>query len=354
MVRANKGEWSELYALLYLLATGKLYAADEDINRIESLYFPILKVLRNEVEGRLEFNIASDREVELYINDRRIKTIKTSDLAEMAKKLLAGIRQGGDRAFEIPPAEEIMREIHCHNVKAPSTDKTDITLQVLDVNTGFSPQCGFSIKSKLGGASTLLNAGLSTNFKYEIIGITDSDMEEINGINTRNKILDRIQRIRSLGRIKYCRACDSRFSRNLVLIDSLMDDIIGEALLYSYSTGEVDCEAIVDKLTENNPLGCDNPIFYKFKFKKLLCSIALGMIPSKPWDGQDQANGGYIIVTESGEVLAYHIYNRDYFEQYLLRNTKFERGSTTRHKYASIYKENNKYYINLNLQIRFK
>ena len=53
-------------------------------------------------------------------------------------------------------------------------------------------------------------------------------------------------------------------------------------------------------------------------------------------------------------MLAYHIYNRDAFESYLLKNTKFEHASTSRHDYAYIFKEGNRYFINLNIQIRFK
>ena len=79
------------------------------------------------------------------------------------------------------------------------------------------------------------------------------------------------------------------------------------------------------------------------------------MMPSKIWNGLDEANGGYIIVKEDGDVVAYHIYNRDAFEAYLLENTKFERGSTSKHDFASIYKDStDQKFINLNLQIRFK
>ena len=53
------------------------------------------------------------------------------------------------------------------------------------------------------------------------------------------------------------------------------------------------------------------------------------MMPSKEWDGQYEANGGYVIVKEDGDVLAYYIYNRGAFETYLLNNTKLERGSTS-------------------------
>jgi len=51
-ITGNKGEWSELYALLKLLSLGKLYAADENINKVESVYFPIIQILRN--PGRLD------------------------------------------------------------------------------------------------------------------------------------------------------------------------------------------------------------------------------------------------------------------------------------------------------------
>lgn len=48
MLTGNKGEWSEIYVLLRLLADGKLYAADDDLQRPENIYFPIVKIIREE------------------------------------------------------------------------------------------------------------------------------------------------------------------------------------------------------------------------------------------------------------------------------------------------------------------
>ena len=39
----NKGEWSELYTFLKLLSQGRIYAANENVEKIADLYYPILK-----------------------------------------------------------------------------------------------------------------------------------------------------------------------------------------------------------------------------------------------------------------------------------------------------------------------
>jgi len=57
---------------------------------------------------------------------------------------------------------------------------------------------------------------------------------------------------------------------------------------------------------------------------------------------------------ENGDVLCYHIYNRNQFEDYLFANTKLETANSTRHEFGKIFCENEKYYFKLNLQIRFK
>lgn len=83
-------------------------------------------------------------------------------------------------------------------------------------------------------------------------------------------------------------------------------------------------------------------------------ATALGMVPSRSWSGRDEATGGYIVATSSGDVVAFHIYNRDNFEDYLIENTRFETASTGRHGFGLLYEEDGQTKINLNLQIRFK
>lgn len=48
MLTGNKGEWSEIYVLLRLLADGKIYTADSELNKLENVYFPIIKIIREQ------------------------------------------------------------------------------------------------------------------------------------------------------------------------------------------------------------------------------------------------------------------------------------------------------------------
>ncbi len=352
----NKGEWSEFYAFVKLLSTGKLYAADERVNKINDIYFPILKIFRSESSGLdMEYVISTeDGSVEVHWHADTVRRLTQPTLVKIATYLYASIMAGSNRAFEIDKSDRIMHELACSKIAAPSTDKTDITMQIHDIHTGYNPICGFSIKSELGSPPTLLNASGATNFVFEVIGLTDEQLETVNSINTTTKIIDRIEKIYEYGSLEFRRAKNGNFAGNLMLIDTYMDDMMGALLLDYYRNNVQDCKSLVARLENRNPLGFPRKGLYEYKFKKFLCSVALGMMPSKVWDGHDEANGGYVIVKENGEVVAYHIYNRDAFETYLLSNTKLERGSTTKHGFATIYKESDgKMYINLNLQIRF-
>ena len=303
---------------------------------------------------KVDFSLTGADKVEIYLNDKIARIMTSKEFKDEADLLLKDI-PFGNSSFDIPHGETFLNKICCHRLAASSNDITDIKMELHDSLTGFDQIMGFSIKSYLGGAPTLLNASGATNFAYEVTGVSDSEMNRINAISTRTKILDRIAEIFKVGgKISFSNAVNDVFSGNLMMIDSKMENIIAELLLYSYTTNEIDCKAIIDHLEDTNPVNYPRKGIYAYKFKKFLCAKALGLDPSKEWAGIDDANGGYIVAKSNGEVLAYHLYNRDKFEQYLFDNTRLERGSTSRHGYASLYKQNGKMFINLNLQIRFK
>ncbi len=351
----NKGDWSELYTLLYLIGKRKLYAADESLNKIENFCFPIKRVIReDELQEKVDFILSDVSRVEIYVNDTLTETMSSEEFLTEARALYSDILKGSG-SFDIPHGEEFLNRIHLYRLAAPSTDITDIKMELHDTCTGIDQIMGFSIKSYLGGAPTLLNASGATNFIYEVNGLTDVQMNEINKIDSRTKIIDRIKAIMDYGgSLEYDKTQSNVFSGNLMMIDSKMEKIIAEMLLHSYMFGEMNCKTIIEKIEADNPLRYPREGAYAHKFKQFLCAKALGMDPGVQWSGEDNANGGYIVAKSDGEVLAYHLYNRDKFKQYLFDNTKFERASTSKHGYAVLYKIGNKMYVNLNLQIRFK
>ena len=205
---------------------------------------------------------------------------------------------------------------------------------------------GFSIKSQLGGDSTLLNASKATNFNFKVTGtnLSDDEITAINSINPkRNKVIERVNAIKKKGAsLVFEKVDNSTFRNNLVMLDGDLPAIIANLLLEQLNTGVSTLKELADKITETNPLKYDvgqaSP-FYAYKIKHLLTSAALGMMPATAWSGRFDANGGYLVVKKDREILCYHFYDRNRFEDYLFSNAYLERSSTTRHEYATIVKE---------------
>jgi type II restriction enzyme len=59
----------------------------------------------------------------------------------------------------------------------------------------------------------------------------------------------------------------------------------------------------------------------QYQMKSFLRAVALGLVPGSIWDGKLSTYGGYIVVKESGEILALHLANDDDFRDYLFENT---------------------------------
>ena len=213
----------------------------------------------------------------------------------------------------------------------------------------------------IGSSATLLNASGATNFVYRIKGCTfsDKEIECINAIDSRTKIIDRIAAIeRKGGKLVFDKVDNDTFRRNLDMIDLGLGATIAQLLLEQFNIGARMFDELTDALAQSNPLGFDKADaveVYTFKLKKLLTSAALGMMPSKKWSGKYDANGSYLVVKKDGEILCYHFYDQNRFEDFLFKNAYLERGKTRRHGYASLYRdEDSNVYFKLNLQIRLK
>ena len=82
MITGNKGEWSEIYTLFKVISDKQLFAGDSNLNKIENLIFPIIKVLRDETNGSFEFSYDNNlviikngqEEIRISINDFYIQS----------------------------------------------------------------------------------------------------------------------------------------------------------------------------------------------------------------------------------------------------------------------------------------
>lgn len=363
MITGNKGDWSEIYALFKLLGDKVLAPGDQNIQRISDIFYPIIKILRTETSGNFEYSILDD--IVLISGNEEILRIPIDVFKEKSIFLLKYIKSKPKGSFSIPEIEEFMLSVNCLSLKANASVKTDITIVIHDQRTNQQPILGFSIKSQLGEASTLFNAVQSSNFIYEVLGLELTN-EEINDINSffikrKNKLLKDVKkRTRTIfqkgGNLLFIRVEKPVFSNNLMLIDSLLPNILSQIIIPYYSGNAALITELVNNIEKINPLNFDttnNHEFYRYKMKRFLTDTAVGMLPGKVWNGKYDATGGYLVVKEDGDILCYHLYNRNEFENYLLNNTKLETPSSSRHKFGDLYRENGKLFFKLNLQIRF-
>jgi type II restriction enzyme len=255
-----------------------------------------------------------------------------------------------------------MRSVLCKSIAQSSTQKTDIQIVIYDKRVNQSAELGFSIKSQLGGDSTLFNSNKrQTNFIFQIKNskINSNEIKRINLISPKTeKIKKRVEAIQELGgKLKFTAVEGDVFNNNLILIDSRMPEILAEIILTYFSTKYSSLKDLTKLIRDKNPLNFNlqhGHNFYEYKIKHFLTDSALGMTGSKVWLGAYDITGGYLIVKKDGDVLCYHVYNRNQFEDYLFANTKLDTPSSTRHEFGTVYEENEQLYFALNLQIRFK
>lgn len=365
-MKYNKGEWTEAYVFIKLIADGEVYASDEYLNRNEKRIYPILKVFKDEIKCFYE----NDKEIGivniLNFEGDLIDSLSSTEFIEIANESLKMIKEGKGRSFEIPILKNFLNEIGIKNFKGSSTKKEDIKLEIMDLDLETAQILTFTIKSYLGAKPTLLNASNLTNFLFKIEGITPNEVKELNAINKKS---DK-HPLKTRFNIIYERFLKGKYNislvnedkilyQNLRLIDSNLPEILSYILLYYYSHERIsDISSLTEKLIEYNPLNLDNSeknIFYKKKIRDFIESITLGMMPNNKWNGKYEITGGLLSVKNDGEILCHHLfYDIDPLKTFLFNNVKLESPSTSRHKYGELFIENNETFFKLNLQLRIK
>ena len=180
---ANRGEWAELYVLFKLLGEGKIYAADENLNKDTSSYLEIIKIIREEVQNTItEYHTGLD--VSIYVENELVTSVPASDFLRNADLLLNNIKTATGRTFDVAPEiVSFMKDARIKSVKAKSVSrykniggKNDIVMEIRDHSTALVSVAGFSIKAKGKSPATLFNTAKASSFVYKITGATDEDI----------------------------------------------------------------------------------------------------------------------------------------------------------------------------------
>lgn len=356
----NRGEWSELYALLELLDNQDLNIVNDNLEIIDDSTFKVLGLYVQNNNNEYYFDI-KDIDIDVLKNNRIISNVEKADIQRYKEVLFNKIvnELPGKGSFPIQEMKYILEKLTEGNkIKSSSNAKEDINAKLQDnkLNTVIN-KVGYSIKSSLGSPATLLNASNNTNFRYSINGLTIMDIEKINNINTKTKLVDRLKYMKNKNvEIKFNNVISNTMNQNLQMIDSKLPEILADLLLISYETGEKCISKLLHYVSENNILDYSGNIelYYKKKIGDFLLAVTLGMMPGELWNGEYNVTGGIILVESDGKILVLDaIYYKEYLVKYLIKNTKLESPSSKRYKMFDIYSNNGKEYFNLNLQIRF-
>lgn len=351
MYKMNRGEWSELYSVLYLLANDNFNFFDHSLNVInkENVY----EIKSIETVNGISYHL-EDQQVYIY-NYARLKFVTSkNEIRAILKTMLNKIVnvKSSKGTFEIPEIENFIDNItNGKSIKSSSGNKSDLSMKLFDHNTGRMVDLTYSIKSSLGSPSTLLNASKHTNFLYEVTQISKNDVVKINAINTRQKLIDRIEEIIKLeGKISFKKVVSQSFDYNLKMIDTGLPEFLGDILLRSYIFNQKNLDELFIELTDFVDIE-----MAKKKLSDFLLAISFGLIPSKKWSGANIINGGLIIVKEDGEVgILDLVYHKEQLGLYLINSTKLESPSSNRYNMLDLYQKDSSIYFTLNLQVRYR
>ena len=301
----NKGEWSELLVGLLLLKHRKCQL------------YKTLTIMEVQKMGFTSNILLSPEKVNLH-------------LIEKIKQQLYDQKNKG--SFELSEIEQLKKQTSFK--KGTSSEKGDLTLQYSInniVKTG-----DFGIKSMLGEPPTLLNASQATNFIFKV----PSKYKDLEG--KPKELLKNIPK----ASIKFKQCSNKILLQNLKMIDTSMDKYLAKIII-SYYKGEG--TSIIDLINCN--FSESETTYVKKRFSDFLYYACTSFFPSKRWDGLEKAVG-CIFLEKDYSLFALHRIEINQFKKFLLLNSKLETSSTSRHRFGVIFKEDNSYYIQLNLQIR--
>lgn len=159
----NKGEWSEIYALLKSIVDWSITGCDYELNILSDKKWTLNSIKHNsESNDLIEFTKDNDSIVRVKHKDDFV-TFTVSEIDNLSKIVFEKITNETSKTFEIKELNDFLSKAFNLKVKESSLSKSDLKLSVIDK---IISDRGFSVKSNLASAPSLLNASQKTNFKF--------------------------------------------------------------------------------------------------------------------------------------------------------------------------------------------
>lgn len=377
MASKNKGEVSELYTLIYILGNGVVPLVDGRLRCLgRELNFKA--VYRKEgavrtagvkTEVSNQYVLDADKDL-IFINylGNRVGQVSKKLLRQKASETLRLVQDNGAVDDNNPLILAILKLLHTQALSAKASDKSDFSGDVTTEGVPGVQHLGFSIKSNLGSASTLINANKeSSAFRFELIkedkSPTEEEAKDLNA--SPNALREAIDQGWTL---KFVKACGKALNYNLRLMDSLGPEIIASLLLERYygKTASLPITRLIERISQDERSRLypavesfgetpeERKAVLEFKVRNILLGFATGATVGIRWDGRDDANGGFIVVKKNGEIVCLELFTREAVGRYLLDWTFFEEPSRKRHGHNKVLIEDGRGYIDLQLQVRFR
>lgn len=205
--------------------------------------------------------------------------------------------------------------------------------------------------NKVDVSEFVIDSSQNINFVFVLRNMNDRIMSRFNGMID----VDRRAFLKThITSVSFEKIDNIVFRENLILIDSRLPEMVAELLLYGNAYRISKFPDIVRVLKTFNPLRYQNSDVYEYKHKKFLSNVVIGKLPNENWYGNSFCGG--CIVARIGEImLVCDSRNEERFETFLFNHSLLcVEANKSMENFASIYKENKEYYMNLNLQIRFQ
>lgn len=349
IITRNQGEWNEIHAVMRILAEGRIATLRVTQDGVVPTGASVLvDSLRTGRSGDvLDYKLVRNEDgvpVRLVITDEKgceLSSIPHETVREDFVFFDRGLRHAKtSSAFSVPGAEELFRCYRFGSGKSPSNLKQDCELVLIAPDGVREERRGFSIKSHTGGNPTLFNASASAEFQIRLAGNTGEAavkaLAAIPARQSRNWIIERTDALFNLHAFTTdVKTTKATFGKNLALLDSNMTVVIAHLMLYGRSSAvkSGSLREALDLLIQNDPLGLGTlyaPTYYSFRVRHFLRAAALGMTAAKQWDGNEDAEGGMLIVAHDRSLHCL-LAGKSEFEQYLLQTTYFDSPDTKRY-----------------------